>query len=51
MLIDWVQCTVVYFIPNILKDNTYQINSGAVTLKAYGGTVMPISQSVDFLPL
>jgi hypothetical protein len=50
-LIDWVQCTVVYFIPQVLANNRYQINSGVVTLKAFGGTVKPVSQSVDFLPL
>lgn len=27
------------------------MNSGVVSLKAYGGTVMPVSQSVDLLPL
>lgn len=51
VLIDWVQCTVVYFIPDVLSNNRYQMNSGMVTLKAYGGTVMPVSQSIDFLPL
>ena len=50
-MIDWVQCTVVYFIPQVLSNNRYQMNSGAVSLKAYGGTVKPVSQSIDFLPL
>ncbi len=27
------------------------MNSGMVTLKAYGGTVIPVSQSIDLLPL
>jgi len=27
------------------------MNSGLVSLKAYGGTVMPVSQSIDLLPL
>jgi hypothetical protein len=51
VLVDWIQCTVVYFIPEILSQSRYQMNSGVVSLKAYGGTVMPVSQSVDLLPL
>ena len=51
ILLDWVECTVVYFIPDVLSNNRYQVNSGSVTLKGYGGTVQPVSQSVDLLPL
>ncbi len=49
--IDWVQCTVIYFIPDVLIKNQYQMNSGEVTLKGYGGTVNAASQSIDLLPL
>lgn len=51
VLIDWVECTVVYFIPEVLANNRYQMNSGVASLRAYGGTANPVSQSIDLLPL
>ena len=51
VLIDWVECTIVYFIPAIQIQNRYQMNSGVVTLQSYGGTVQPVTTSVNFQPL
>jgi len=51
ILLDWIEFTVVYFIPQILLNNRYQINSGAVTLRAFGGTIEPVTRSVDLMPL
>ena len=51
VLIDWVMCTVVYFIPNVMVENRYQINSAIATLRAYGGTLTAVTQSIDLLPL
>lgn len=50
VLIDWVMCTVVYFIPNVMIDNKYQMNSGIATLRAYGGTLAAVTQSIDLIP-
>jgi len=51
VLIDWVMCTVVYFIPSVMINNNYQMNSGVATSRAYGGTLAAVSQSIDLLPL
>ena len=37
VLVDWVECTVLYFIPSVLQKNRYHSNSGSVTLKGFGG--------------
>lgn len=50
VLIDWVMCTVVYFIPSVMIDNKYQMNSGIATLRAYGGTLAAVTQSIDLIP-
>lgn len=51
MLIDWVMCTVVYFIPKVMINNRYQMNGGVATLMAFGGTLSTSTQSYDLLPL
>lgn len=51
MLIDWVMCTVVYFIPRVMINNRYQMNGGVATLVAFGGTVSTAMQSIDLFAL
>lgn len=43
-------CTVVYFIPNVMINNRYQMNSAIATLRGYGGTLTAVTQSIDLVP-